>query len=981
MPNKQKKNFQVDKGRNSMEKAITEPCFLFCLVIFGIILTYTWLAYLGNGLQKYTDIVCEFTSIWNSNKSGEINLTYVMALLGTAAIFIFYGFKNTVIKGLTGAYKHSSDDKRTNVITVALLVASATYYFVYTGTNPVLISMLLLLVFFYVADKTFTTKGIVIFVTSLYAISGIYRFYIYLGGDKTLHIMTVVVLSSLISLLLFITANNKGRDLFAKVFLLEQLLIPLTLLIFLSSSYKYRGEIKQLALPDRITWGIWILIAFFLLFAFLELKKRWRTKFEIEEAITFGTLCSIVNFNNYSGSGQIVSWDLHHPFENIIGFSQAFELGRKLFTEYIPVSGMYSLLHGYFLYFFGEGYYAYYYVTENIFYLTISGIIVFLLRRQLNNYWILLISLLIPVMRYNRVALIIPIMILLTWPKLIKNRNLWLKAWVLTSLLNGLYYPVYGAAVCIGFLPLAIYQSASYLKTNLLSDMKKKEFWIDWAACLLPVLLCTPLLLGTLKHMIAMASQTVYADGISRFGQTLPDYFFAYIQHMGVRLLAYDAFTFVIQASVVWTSAILAMKIGRVSFKNKRVKSKNLEAVALCLSFGIAVMVAFSFTLIRIDLNSLYARSAGIIFASSLMIILLCARYIRKPAFLYAAVGIAVFFVAVVSEEAVFNINSANKLEPYYSVGDNYVFVADGHVPRLGTCFMTQGGYNEILAKYNETRHLNPTQAYLGIGSFGHYYLSHIKGASTLEIGTIKGYNATQETVDLMRKNASISTCPDSFTQYYFYHWLLMSGEYVWSARDGKFFPNKRDIPVGEVHWRHKNTRLVPEGRGLGRTPTSWGSSMDSLEEIFTAVTVSTKIIQEDASTKIVFDKTIKGEDADFVYIEFDGMDQSFTDILFNHFTEFEPPQEEISWFNEKLMKRDYNRGTLVTILWNDDHGNQHSMNCNMGRGKLLIPLGSGRDWLLNNHNSLTFTITKGGKTLPVPNVKKVEMLKVREVR
>ena len=51
-------------------------------------------------------------------------------------------------------------------------------------------------------------------------------------------------------------------------------------------------------------------------------------------------------------------------------------------------------------------------------------------------------------------------------------------------------------------------------------------------------------------------------------------------------------------------------------------------------------------------------------------------------------------------------------------------------------------------------------------------------------------------------------------------------------------------------------------------------------------------------------------------------------------------------------------------------------MNCNMGRGKLLIPLGSGRDWLLNNHNSLTFTITKGGKTLPVPNVKKVEMLK-----
>jgi hypothetical protein len=246
---------------------------------------------------------------------------------------------------------------------------------------------------------------------------------------------------------------------------------------------------------------------------------------------------------------------------------------------------------------------------------------------------------------------------------------------------------------------------------------------------------------------------------------------------------------------------------------------------------------------------------------------------------------------------------------------------------------------------------------------------------------TIKGYGAAQETVDLVRKNESITACPDSFEQYYFYHWLIMSGEYIWSVRDGKFSPNKRGIPVDEIHRQHKTLGLAPEERWLGRTPTSWGSSMDSLQEIFTAAPVSTKIIREEESTKIVFDKTTKGEDADFVYIEFDGMDQSFTNILLNHHAEIEPPKEEISWFNEKLMKRDYNRGISVTTLWSDEYKNQHSMNCNMGRGKLLIPLGSGRAWLLNNHDSLTFTVSQGGKTLPVPNIKKVKLLKVREVR
>ena len=70
----------------------------------------------------------------------------------------------------------------------------------------------------------------------------------------------------------------------------------------------------------------------------------------------------------FSGSGAIISSDLHHPFENIIGYSQMFELGQKAFSQYIPVSGMYSVIHGFFLKLFGHGYAGYYHLSTNIFY-------------------------------------------------------------------------------------------------------------------------------------------------------------------------------------------------------------------------------------------------------------------------------------------------------------------------------------------------------------------------------------------------------------------------------------------------------------------------------------------------------------------------------------------------------------------------------------------------------------------------------------
>ncbi len=963
-----------------------EILFWLCLVVFGIIFTYVGLALWGNGLQKYTDVVYEYTAFFNSNKSAEIYLTYFLAIIGAGAIFVFYGLRNAALNDSYSENVIPLDDKRINIISVAILTSTVVYYVIWNGTHPFLLTLLILLTIFCIIDKSYAIDGLVFFITSIYAITAIFRLYVYFGGDKRIDIMTVMILSSLITLLVFALEKRNKSNLYAKLFLIEQVLIPFTLLVFLASAYKYMGEIMYLWAPGRIKSFVWICIVFFLFLAIFELKKRWNKKFEMEKSITFGTLCSIIIFNNYSGSGQIISSDTFHPFDNIIGFSQVVELGRKLFSEYIPVSGMYSIFQGAFLHYFGNDYYSYYYVSENIFYSMFSVAIVFFLKRYISTYWCLLVSLLIPVIRYNRVVLIAPIMILLANPRLINKRNLWIKVWILTSLLNGLYYPTYGAAVCIGFLPLGIFQIVSYYKTNLLSDMKKIRFWLEWIISIMPIILCMPLLLGTIRHIKAMADQAVYSDGIARFGQTLPDNFLAYIQHIGVRLLVYDTFTFLIQASLIWVSVALSMKIGCISFENKRIKCKNPEASALCLSFGVALMVAFKFTLIRIDVNSIYARSAGIIYASALMIFLLCERYIHRPVFLYVMVAVSVFYVAVVSGEAIFRLNSSDKLNPYYTVADDYILVDDGYVPRLGTCFVQKEAYDKIVAFYENTTVLDPENVYMGIeGNFISYYLSLIKGDSTLGIYNQKGYSATKETVDLMRRNGSITNRPDPFSQYYFYRWLLLSGEYVWSIEKGLFYPNTDCLTIDEIYLRHKNVSLAPDGRDLGRACTSWGSSMDTLAKIFQSSSAEVCVINEELSSKLQFSESVKGEDADFVYLEFDGMDQDYTDILFNvsagKVSEIELQEEKKSWFNKNLMKRDYNRGTVVTVFWNDDSGNSHCLNCSMGRGKLLIPLGSSCNWLLNNHENLTITVKKGDEELPVPPITNAELLKIREMK
>ncbi|MBR3525537.1 MAG: hypothetical protein IKO11_06785, partial [Lachnospiraceae bacterium] len=133
-----------------------------------------------------------------------------------------------------------------------------------------------------------------------------------------------------------------------------------------------------------------------------------------------------------------------------------------------------------------------------------------------------------------------------------------------------------------------------------------------------------------------------------------------------------------------------------------------------------------------------------------------------------------------------------------------------------------------------------------------------------------------------------------------------------------------------------------------------------------------------DGQTELRFDRKLKGEDADFHYIALDDSGDSYHYILVDQI--FNAVQPDPSKAAAALMKRVNNPDVRLWLSWTDDEGSEHSMKCDLGRGKLLLPLGSGSGWLLNSHDGLKLTMEKDGEALPLPAIREMRLLKLREV-
>ncbi|WP_428074522.1 hypothetical protein [Candidatus Avelusimicrobium luingense] len=933
-------------------KSLRPAGFLGLMTVAGALFTLIFLAVTGNQPQVYTDIIVEWTSQVLSNKSAEMFLIYFLSLAGLLVYMGYYMY---------GPYNAKFTDSPGKTISVERFIVGIVscimiYSILVVGKLKFdIFSFFLLVCIASWRDKEHLIDDMIFFFLSIFTVYALYMLYAWFGGTHTINKHSPAIVA-LISICVICLRPSYKSVLFQKSVLIMQIILPALLLVYVADRYLLNGEIVTVKPLLRIRLFVYGVMAGLIISGIANLKKYWHTPATLNQILSFGVYVAIAGFLVSSSKGLQIPVDLHHPFENIIGFHQLFQMGQKAFVHYIPVSGMYSVVQGAFFEWMGAGLLSHYYITETLFLWIISVLVLGLLKLYLKNTSLFLIALVFiggSSVYINRSLFILPIMLLLSWPKLIENRNLWLKVWLLTSLFHGLYYPVYGAAVCLAFAPLGIYQIITFITSGQLrKESQKNGFLLKWCICFLPVLLAVPWLQGTFHHIRAMAAQTVLADGISRFGQqfSFPIVLFA---PLGIRLSVGYLFTFLFPAVLVWGGFAFALYVFHLN-KYEKINRVQVRDGCIVLSLVILPLVAFSYTMVRLDTNSLFARNIGIFSAMAVMFVVYVLQYGRTIKIKQILIGLALCVPFFSYSWGI--LTETKKLQPYITLSEDTVQLEPLQLNKAG-----QGFVKKTTGDFLKQESLQPKLPfpYFGLSVFGLYYAQDIKGSSVLEPMTIKGFDAAQETTALLN------------------HYLITGKNYVYDPARNVFRPNDGSVSTEQILQRH---RLLPYGKDLfvNKTFAAWGQSIKSLRPIFSTPQVSfeTKVLSN--SLQIHFSKPLYGDDADFMYIEFDGQDQSFEYALYDMAGWHKLPTN--LGFAKYFVKKNYNPQRRVEISWTDESGENHKLFSGMDKGKLLIPLGAVAHWLLNDHSSLQIRVTDNALPADLPPVKKIEFLKLREV-
>ena len=959
--------------------------FLFIMSIVGSIFALIFLAINGNGNQVINDIVVEYTSILQSNKSAERNLLFLLIFAGIIIYLIYYMIEKKRSSGIeqTVALTFNESNQKSKEFMCALVAIAATSILIYNNNYQIVTISIFYAVILFVIDSELTYAGICLYYLSVYSVIALFRIYAIAGGEYSINNMMVAVAAFIISVIPLLFRNKKR--VLMRLSMLEAIIIPFTLLVYLADRYKYGNEYMVIDAPNATRNIILIIIAAFIIEAVIILIKKWNKAEKIEEIITLGSCVVIMAFNRFDGTGAIMPVDMHHPFENIIGYSQVLELGQIPFKNYIPVSGMYSIVQGAVFNFFGDGgTFANYYITNNLFYLFIIIVIIALLRTQIESSYVLLISLIYYVQTYNRQIFMLPIMLLLLWPKLIDKKNAWLITWFLTSLFQGLYYPLYGVATCVAFFPLGIWQMVTFIKSGELKKrLKDYKFWIGWGICLILLVVCVRYLVGTLRHMLAMSGQSLLADGISRFGQLVPTWFFPYFgnEYLGLKLALYYIFTIMIPVIFVWIAFAIAIKFAGIRFVENKIIINNKKKMCCALAVVIMPIICYTFTFTRLDIDGIYARSTGVLFAGMVLVLVLSWSYIKESKLRILLVYLMLLIPAVVNMEGIFATENDSKLAVYYAVPENYIFVDNDEVEKLGTGFINKDVYANICSLNEQFKNKDKELSYMGDPSlFGYFYLLGIKGDGAMELTfTVKSLSAVQETIEIAKDNQSIiGPSFTSYYNYYLYYWLMTSGEYYWDADLWDFIPNNGKYTNEEVIAINKRCGITYENLNIAKTASSWGASMGTLMKLFTIPDIDYNIRTENNTTLIEFTEPINGNTADFVYIEFANMEENYEYTLYNLSGEFVQKED---WLSKYLMKKNYNPNMIVNVGWQDENSDFHTITCNMSKGKLLIPIGAGARWLNNQHSYISIQLLQDNVDITMPEITEIKFFKIREAK
>lgn len=991
-----KKGHFFHKEESSGFKEVVEFFLIFLMVtgICGALFYHFW-GHLDSIPETFTDIIIEHPATTGINKSGELHLFWCLLPLGILLLSLFL----LLLRKVTFQWKRLEKYKEAlgkfykkyiPPYLLLLILPLIIRFVLYKATNIGLIFAVAILFLSYIFFQDIYKEILLTFILMYYSVISIFTVVSHFTEKANIDTHTIYIITFVMSFLFlgFCLLLKKKEWIKTGIYLL-QFLLPFLLLVFLVDTYLYQGTLI------RIPYGTFYYIFFAVLWFACQgaVFFLWKKK---DMLISIASPVLIFIYNSFSAAPMYAQPDQHHHGEQMIPWQQVFELGQKLYTEYTPVSGLFPMVSGTIQNVFLKGTVSDYSPAISITMVIFSAITMFLLAKHVGNTWALVFAVCFALPCYNRQYMVLPVLLLLTLPSLVKNKGLWLCCYVFSCFLAGLYYPLFGAALLLGIAPFGLWQLITYIQSGALkSDIKKPGFYISWLICLIPIIFSLPLLFKLLNHTLTYSSQTVLADGISLFGQTAPSNLFPYLSEGNFKNMCYIFMRFFLPLIGVWLLLYVLLKYVLIT-KHTFSKLKDISNPSFLfglLSGAIVLMFSYSYTLVRADYNMILSRTAPILIAVAGMFLpVLLLAYGTKLSKSFITVIVALSFCLPIIlytkvEDMKFPnmwvypngssdilLDDGDKLFTYYTVPEGFFLGKDLDISKetaanLGAGFMIGdqihyiNDYEKVINKCNAVK---DNTTYLGFDGQGFYYFNNVKACATGYIPAAKGYEAQKEIIETAEKNPPVIFLLNSESNYYIYYWMWEKG-YQYKAKDNAFYPsdlyaliykeepadNYLDYFTGEEY-----------GHDFGLIAGSFGNSMETLEPLFTDEMDILEDFTVDASlTSYTYQGNFSGTDYDFLYLELSSA----------------TPDEAINSFSS---------GT-VTVAFEADGVSQETasrrlqwVTCTIKDGKLLIPVGMNPNWLLNNISSIRITaaVSLEDKALPLNfNITSAKLLKIRQ--
>ncbi|MBP3261383.1 hypothetical protein [Pseudobutyrivibrio sp.] len=945
-----------------MEKKTNSLIWILLLIIVGAaFIEIAWLAFLGDTPQKYTDVIVGELATELYNKTVELALYWVVGLAGLVVIGIwaYYSYKK---KSLVAVEKWN-DDK---IVVASIIIYSIGNYVFWGKLNPIIGFLIITAILANYKCPNKVLETMVLYLIIFYGLFGLYRIYAYFKSGISFNNTLNGILAFLL-VVVFITIKNNR---IVQGILLAQFLVPFSLLLFLTYKYDYQQQIFEIK-PNK---AFSIFIVGFILISIvsncLKIKKYWNEDKNSKDIISSFTAAVIIAVNRASGAGFIMVTDMHHPAENTIGFKEVFQNGQRLFDEYVPVSGLFSLVQGLFLEVFGEGKYVAYSITEDLFYLVIALLVAVAIRMHVNSLITLVMSSFIYIFAYNRVVFLVPFILILLSKALLDRPLLWYIVWVILGLFYGLYYPAYGIAIIGSLIPIGVYQLPKVIGELRKSSREKKIIYLALIILELCVIIISiPLLVGMAKLVLNMSDGLLYVEGVTIFGQQFPEDFMAYMNTNDklytIRLLLSYFVRFTVPIIVIWLGfCSFNMVCFSESFKSK-LKTRNY---LVTMSAFLLPIICFYFSLMRMGAG-MFNKALYIIIISALVIIVLTYEYSEEYIEKYILILACCFIYSLAGK---FGIESLDdKYFTSYNVPEDFVYVQESeYYPSLGEGFVRQDILEEIQKKSIIYNSLDKEDNYFSLfasnlqADYGMAfdYIYNIKGVSLLESMTIENFNMVRTTAELLvANNATVGKAITPLGHYYLYKWLMTGGYYIWDENKEVFFPVNGQ---SDEEIKNANSKAVMRLQCVeeGDISASFGNSMDSLLDCSlyeSDVSYTTDKAEDNTVINVRFSNGISGNEIDYMYLDLNVPIEK-EHVLGGHYAN--------NWLEKLLIPEQINTNLRYCVEYQDESGENHTIYGNVRNGKLLVLLGPGTGWLCNEHKSINIWMEYSGERVSVPD-------------